>query len=188
MEVFLSIPKYFAVIGIYSPQSSRTFVTKNASNTKIYMVLLLFCSCVISAILFLIFDAKTIAECTNGFFIVAAFSVLSFNCFIYIWKRETTFEFLMDFEEIVQKSETLNSFKMNYDIKLEYFKGLKNDSSANIYFKSNRQVDKLIQIFKIAFTKVTVHIQMWLRFIMSYYSYFSTDSGNEAFNTTIFLW
>lgn len=181
MEIFLSIPKYFAVVGICSPQN-------NSSKIKSYLVLLLICLPAFTSVLFLLLDAKTIVDYTNGFYFAVTFTFIGFVCGIYIWKRKTTFEFITDFEETVQTSK----YSFQYATELFFYKfwisiGLKNESAEKVYVKSKKQVDKLIDILYFCFIKFTAHAQNWLKFAVSYYIYFFTDSGDEAFQM-VFLW
>lgn len=57
-----------------------------------------------------------------------------------------------------------------------------------IYQKCNKQVEKWSASLQFALLKVTINCIMWPKMIMSYFNYFTTDLGAEAFELPTYEW
>lgn len=63
-----------------------------------------------------------------------------------------------------------------------------NDDSKVIYENIIIKVEKYSEIFNLAFVKVTMPISMFPHFFLSYFAYFTTDAGNDAFRLPFLEW
>lgn len=66
--------------------------------------------------------------------------------------------------------------------------GFKNSSSKIWYFKTNERVEKISKIINFVVIKFTPQYILWPKFIISYFTYFTTDSGADAFELPFLTW
>lgn len=66
--------------------------------------------------------------------------------------------------------------------------GLENQISAAIYAKVNERVELCTKIFYYALTNFTTPGIMAPKFVISFYLYFSTDLGEDAFSLPYPVW
>lgn len=97
--------------------------------------------------------------------------------------------FLQKIEQLIADSESaiqkrpLENEKLNKYVKTIngwHVSGIKNPTLVDINVKVNEKVDKWTDFFYLTFVKLSLPILMMPRFIMSFFSYFATDSGAEA--------
>ena len=66
--------------------------------------------------------------------------------------------------------------------------GMVNPESKLIYENLNEKIEKWSDIFYVVSVKVSGPGVLIINFIMSYYGYFTTDSGSDAFSLPFLFW
>lgn len=60
--------------------------------------------------------------------------------------------------------------------------------SKAIYEKYNQQIEKYGEVLGIFMRQVSIPCFIWPKFIISFFTYFTTDLGNDAFQLPYHLW
>lgn len=69
-----------------------------------------------------------------------------------------------------------------------FMAGLKSPTSKSIYMEANIFVEKWSSIIYVLFTKASVPIMILPLLILSYFLYFTTDLGRNAFQLPFVIW
>lgn len=108
IKFFQTLQENFAIVGIRSNQS----IQKSPFNRRNSVALFMHSILVVLSLLYVLYDAHSFQEYTNGLYSVLAF-IVSVICFIIIiWTTDKWFEFIEFLENTVNKSE-LNFFLIN---------------------------------------------------------------------------
>ena len=70
----------------------------------------------------------------------------------------------------------------------ENFLGSQNPASKTIYVKVIHLIDKLSRFANLCILKVTLPCLILPRYVASFYIYFTTDVGNDAFELPLTMW
>lgn len=68
------------------------------------------------------------------------------------------------------------------------FKGSQNPASKKNYVGIINLMEKLDQLINFVMVKATVPCLVWPKYILCYYIYFSSDTGNDAFEFLLPIW
>lgn len=66
--------------------------------------------------------------------------------------------------------------------------GMKDPLANKIYTRSCNLIEVFNEFLRFAMVKVTVHLMMWPMCIYSYFTYFTTDLGQNAFELPFYAW
>lgn len=66
--------------------------------------------------------------------------------------------------------------------------GLEHSNSHKLYTKTGQILEKCIEFLDIAVLKVTPIAAVWPATIVSFFTYFTTDLGNAAFELPVPIW
>lgn len=101
MIIFGSIRLYWKKLGIKPSISNQN----SSINVKNSMILFLFILSAISSSAFLLLNEKTPMEFENAFIDVSSMFTVVFIMAICIWKVNTIFQFMTNFEQVIRESE-----------------------------------------------------------------------------------
>lgn len=101
MKVYQSIRGYFIKLGFRSGQ----FVQKDSINMECLFSWLLLIYASISMYAFILLEAQVFEEYANSFIMALTYSVLVFDLGICIWKMQSVFQFMNNFDVFIEKSE-----------------------------------------------------------------------------------
>lgn len=153
----------------------------------------------ISLGLYLFDGADTFEEYINTIFFLS----LQFICFLAVtycmWNTNKVFKILNDFENIIGTSKKLKQSKSNqffvcyHDSWIRQsiffsFVGIVNIFSKTIYDGTEKKLPICFKIFNIGAIKAMPICIMMPTFIVSYFKYFTTDLGKDAFALPAQLW
>lgn len=183
---------YLAILGIESQQSiqQRPF---NEENLK---TLAVFSFTTISSIIYFCRAPNDFMEYNQSLCFTATVGNTMLLLALVIWKQPEIFEFIKNFEIIVNESELkLNCNFFFFQIKSHckfFIKGLQKSESKAIFHKTNQQVEILSETIFYILMKVLVPCFVLPKFIISFYIYFiaitTTKSGNVALELPIPMW
>lgn len=109
MKLFQTIQNKFAILGISSHQSTQ----EQPFNQRIILVYLIYgCSCILSNV-YLFRKAQTVEEYTNCIYIATATTMLTLFFSIVVYKMPKLFKYIENVENIVERGEKLQIFKLN---------------------------------------------------------------------------
>lgn len=101
MKIFYTIQNYFETLGIYT----RRPVQKSPLNRRNVFVLFVqgihFCLCIV----FIIYEANTFEAYANTISTISTGITLDMEYMVQIWKMQKLFEFIRNFEGLIEKSE-----------------------------------------------------------------------------------
>lgn len=108
MELFHFLQKIYKATGTY-PLKINQSCSLNIRNLFYSISLILF---FISTTAFLIFDASTVIELTETYFISLTILAVTANFFVHFWKTVNALDLIAKFEEFIKKSKLKNSNKI----------------------------------------------------------------------------
>lgn len=189
MKIFQTILKSFGMAGIYQSRNEESYFS--SLNWKNVIVLAYLVLIVISTAMFLVLNTTSFGEYSESiYYTISAINlVLVFTEFV----RNTTqiFELITNFQNTIDKRKIRNhkiQKKSNFYFNIQYGVGLNNPTSNRIYDEMNEKVEKQTKLLFFMLFKVTVPISLMPNVIVSIYSYFSSDSGSEAFRLSFPIW
>lgn len=100
MDTFRRIYTPFGMLGIHSAQG-------HSIGAKSVMVLLLLGQYILSTAAYFLFEAKTIEEYSESFYILTTAALILFIVSVMIFKKVNIFQFIDDLREIIQKRKSL---------------------------------------------------------------------------------
>ena len=74
------------------------------------------------------------------------------------------------------------------EYRLWYEAGMENPQSKQTYVKLNENIEKWTGVFYFFMVQLSVPAVTMPQFIISFYLYFTTDLGAEAFNLPFVIW
>lgn len=183
MKIFQSTVEFLAIVGI-TPQS-RSF------NIRSLLALMAFAIIVILVCAFLFCEASNFKEYTESIYIssvsIAIFSTYSFV----IWKKDNIFLFIDCWESIAVTSE-YQSWKVRIlwtkSFCVQNILGSQNPASKIIYVKIIEKVEKWSRFIHIVLLYVTVPSFVLPKYVVSFYLFYTTDLGNDAFELPLPVW
>lgn len=88
----------------------------------------------------------------------------------------------------LKKVSKIQSIQSENDIVQLNLSGLSSPLLEKVFLESNQQADKMCGIIHFGLSKLSVHIPVWIQFIVTFYTYFSTDLQSEAFQLSLPMW
>lgn len=68
------------------------------------------------------------------------------------------------------------------------FQGLQNEASKAIYVEVNDRIEKWSQIVHFVLVNVSIPFLILPKYLVSFYLYYTTDMGNDAFELPLPMW
>lgn len=133
--------------------------------------------------------ANTFKQYTDSIYLTASTSIITV-CFVVVsFKMKTIFELIDRFEFFLNKSKYSKKFhrENRYDAFIHIL-GLENSASEAIYIKTNQFVENLSDIVYTAVVQISPLIWVMPKCLGSLLFYFTTDLGNDAFESPLPLW
>lgn len=189
MELFQLTKDIFRKFGLIPTE----FLFRNPFNKRAISLLFLQLISITSYTLNLILEANTFTQYSDTAFMLSATVVAFYIYVICIWYRKIYLTRMNSLEIVVNQSEfAKNEFKNDDLIKKKnsnvLLTGLANPTSKVIYVKFNKYAETFCKLFYIGLVKVAPIGSMLPLLIISYVSYFTTDSGSDAFILPFPMW
>lgn len=184
METFASIRHYFAIVGITASKHYEFYM-------KTTMVFVMYSMNLTINCVYLFRDANDFEEIVNLIYVISTHLVGIMTFTTIIWTMENMFTFLDKLEKLISNSKLNNS---NSTLFFSYFSfifciiGFKNSISKTIYMDTDRKMQKKIEILSLIFMKVSPACLMLPQFLISFFNYFFTSLGNDAFEMPYPVW
>lgn len=186
MKIFQTDLKYLAIMGINAYQSQQ----KYPFNVRNVLIILLLSTAATSSTIQFFYVANSFNEYTNALYSATGMITATIIVAIVLQKLRLLFCCLDRFESILNKSELLeNECRTNIDKRIiQFISGLKHSASREDFQKTNRQVEKWSE-FLVTITMTVVYpCVMFSKFIISFFVYFTTDLGDDAFELPFPYW
>lgn len=161
MKLFVTLLHHCAALGIYPVNS----VSKHSFNLKSCSTLLLIMQLSIPPFIYLIIDAKTVDEYADAFYIFATGTSNGLNVLLVIWNVANGLHLIENFEDAIQKRRL-----------------------QTIYNKLNTKIEKFSKRFYWLLVQCTLVGVMMPTFFITYFVYFTTDLGCDAFQLPFLAW
>lgn len=197
MKILTPIRKLFDDLGVYP---DRKFTWKSL----FFFVATASYSC-LSAV-YLLFSANTLKDYADAFYGWATpLFIFSINA-IYAWKRADIFELIDSTESFIEERKLINRHRLPPQSSVLRFNFVKsiclrrrkfktifagmeiNPISKKYYEKVSRRIGYWVTFFDITINKLTIPGVMLPSFVMSYFNYYTTDMGGDAFNLPFPMW
>lgn len=190
MEIFQLVKSHLVILGYSQIQSmqSHPFLNKKLLVGSLAASLNTILCC-----LYCFLVASGFDEYIDSFF-SASGSVGIFVIFsVYVWKIEKLYQLIDQIQKTVNPSECFFTQKAIHShlVKKQIvpFLGLEIEDLKSLYGRTNHQIENILsQISYFFFAKFTPACLCLPNFVVSYFNYFATDSGNDAFVLPIFMW
>lgn len=91
-------------------------------------------------------------------------------------------------KKVSKKFRILRNWLSSYTCLLFVSVGLEHSNSHKLYTKTGQILEKCIEFLDIAVLKVTPIAAVWPATIVSFFTYFTTDLGNAAFELPVPIW
>lgn len=164
-------------------------------NSRNLLVLFIMCMGIISNVVYFFGIAKTFSEYTKSVFVANGLVSASIIYAYVVWKMRQFFNLLEEAEVAIDSSEFDIFFIISNDHNKLYlifsnykFQGLENPVSQTIYKKFNQKTEKITSIINSAAIKILYPNILMPTLIASFYAYFTTDLGNDAFQLPFPYW
>lgn len=181
MEILQPIRNNFLVVGVVPFQKCPLNFQNLRTFFSLFMGALLNC-------VHLFHEAESFKEYADSFCTTSIMTVATMLFSIMIWKTRTLFHLLNALEEIVTKRE-LKIAKCSTCIKLNFFcVGLDCQRSAGIYHGIKENIQKINDCIEFLIIKCFFPFVIFSKFITSYFAYFISNLGSEAFELTFPFW
>lgn len=134
-------------------------------------------------------EANYFEEYVDCAYIGSTLLTTSTNFLIFIWERDELYQFMNCFGDIINKSEYASIITnwINFQA-ANHFAGMHQATSKMIYEESNRLSEKFSGILIFVSTKLMIFLGLLPAFIISFFNYFTTELGGEAFQFVLPLW
>ena len=187
MKIFKTVQKHLASLGYIKNQSSL--------NIRQLSICFLSIVAIISLSLYLFCFANTQKEFMDSIFMTVSGVLVFISNLSTANKLTTIFIFIDRTEQVINESKFLHSFvslEMNLDktyfLRPKKSLGLKYPKSKKMYKKTNRLVEKLCKIAYFIIVKVSAPCLAIPKALLSFFMYFTTDLGPNAFELPIPAW
>lgn len=141
---------------------------------------------------FLAFEAETFEEIYEHFYEFATGLNYTFYFISTHWMCKQFFELNDSYEEIIKKREFISDNQQKiklFEIKLDDdFKGSINGEKREIYEKASQFIEILSNYMYIGYVKVVFPLSTVPYLIMSYFNYYTTELGKDAFILPFVMW
>lgn len=184
MKILESIQEGFSKLGVTSWQSIQT----NPFNGKNVMCLVWLFLMTISVCIFLTEEATSLKEYVNILGSSITLVVIFIEFALHLWKIKGIFEFIDNFEELIEKSKYKKKPYWSFESYKMIILGSENPEAKLLYERHNQQVGKWNKTLIFGVQKVSFNLVLWPMFFFSYFTYFTTNLGSEAFQMPFFFW
>lgn len=204
MKLFQTAQKNFALLGINPYDPSR----KNQFNKNIFLYILLVVSCFTQTGAFLIFEANTFDEYTEGIYILSASILSPMAVASLAFQLKTLFKLIKRCENIFDSSKwemmdikvdshrkfkllanlTVNNFKYIIHLCLNTFSGMNVLASKELYEEVAQQAEQWSKWISIIAIKLTPLSGTILLLATSFFFYFVYDLGTDSFMLAVPMW
>lgn len=191
MNAFDTIRYNFAIIGISPNQSGQMHLF----NPRNCVALVLIAINLILNVGFLIHDADSFQKYVSSAYTCSTLLACIIAFEIVIWKTTKIFIFLDRVEEIIENRKLVMLLQFAYGCYSttlkengHYVAGQENPISKNIYTETGRKIQAAIKILNFVMVKVSPICLILPEFMRSFYAYFTTDLGNDAFVLLFPVW
>lgn len=199
MKIFRTIRKEFAIVGIGNP-SNRS--SQKWAFTKQIICGLLLCFTIVSQLLYIFYVANGFMENIEAICTFSASIIMVVGFLALVLKRKLLFKSIDKLEKLVVSSKScfwtnvhaildkIKSNKISFP-KINQFwcvSGRKDPKSKAFFIKTDRQVEQLSKIVYTVVMKVAVQLILLPKCIVSFGTYFFTDSGSDSFELPFRLW
>lgn len=154
MKLFLILRHYYKILGI-CPIETESKVSFNLRNCLFLFFVLLFS---IAALVYLFVEAKTFQQCADSFYIFSTTAANGVDIFVVIWNMSKNFELIENLEKEIQQR--------NFQL---------------IYNKLNEKIEQFSKIIYFIFVHCTLFGVLMPNFLITFFVYFTTDLGSDAF-------
>lgn len=179
MKIFQIIQQNYAVMGVISPPPN----CNHPFNFMNLLTLFSFIQLGFGTWSFLLFKAETFSDYTEALFVCTAviLGILTFENIVI--KAVKFVDLIRNLESSIEKRELL---KMKWrsgeqSIMKIIFSGLVNKRSKELFEAVNIRLEKWSSIVILIFVKVTIPCVVTPKLATSYFLYFATDAGRDAF-------
>lgn len=122
-----------------------------------------------------------------------ASSIIVCVCFAtIILRRAKVFKLIGNIEKLINTSEKISRSIIGDDqithLTFKLKSGCKYRKSEAFFFKTNQQVERLSEVVFTLLVKIALQCLMLPKCIVSFGTYFATDSGNDSFELPVPLW
>lgn len=170
----------------YYPNQTRVF------DTKRLMISFMRFLVVVSFFKFFIDDADNMADYVySAYFTATTFGI--FCSFLHTSSKTSTIFILIDTDvgKVIKEGKSIIDLIFWTDHKSVIsiiLVGLKCPTSKKMYIKTNGLVEKISKILEIGIVKVTPSVFTLPKALLCYFTYFTTDSGADAFELPLPMW
>lgn len=137
--------------------------------------------------------ADTPEQLMNSAFLTSSGTLLFFSYISIISEMSEIFFLLDKIEKVVNKREFFPWLPQMFNVKVsnEWICpkiGLKRPTSKAMYERANELSEKFSKIIYFVIVDIAIPLFVAPKVILSYFLYFTTDAGNEAFELPIPIW
>lgn len=181
--------KHFGALGIGPNLTKQAYPL----NVKILMGFFVLCFAISGLVIFIFYDANTFIEYVQSIYICTFNTLIFSTLLIIILKVDQLFEVINDWEKLVNTSEfDVNRIRcLLYSIFFFFFfvfLALKFSVSKSIFNEAVRLEHKLSRILFVLVVKMTPPCGALPFLVYSYFIYFTTDLGRDAFQLPAPTW
>lgn len=189
MKIFQVVQKNLSYLGISWYDSIQKYPI-NVRNASAILVLSLFTAL---ACIYLCRVANTFQEYAESVYSCLSLIDATVISACVVWKMRTLFSCLHQIEAIANESEFLiRKFtiktKTDRNCWIQFLPGLEYAASNVLYTEINSNVEKWCKIIITLIMAVAMPAVVFSRFLFSYYLYYATDFGNDAFQLVFPCW
>lgn len=132
--------------------------------------------------------AETFREYTDALYAVWTSALVLFNFVVILLKTGKFFKFIDNFEQTIeQRKSRLASHYLTFLVEPVTIRsnsistGQTNPTSKRIYDETNEKIEKFTKTIYFVYIRLTIPGVVLPTAIISYFNYFTTDMGNDAF-------
>lgn len=184
IKIFRTIQKKLCTLGI-EPNSAMRL------NRKVFISLLSLGLGNVGMLVYMLTEAKTFLEFTQPIYVCSAYTIAMFILLIMIWNSSRLYQNINDGERFINtsKCEKLICFVTTAKLaNLCSVSAFNYSASQSIFNEANRRVENLSGILFFVITKITPGLIVLPISIYSFFVYFTTDSGPNAFKLPFPMW
>lgn len=196
IKIFQLTQRNFALVGICPNLSLQSY----PFNWKISMGIFILSLYIMCSMMYLFYTPNLFTENTQTVFMDSVAALIILTLLVLIFNVDEVFKYIEDCENIVNTSESciveFTVYKTRivsskpYFVNFLYFKNeaLKYSASRSIFNEANRFERKLSEAIFLVMPQMTPVIAILPWTIYIYFIYFTTDSGNAAFELLLLMW
>lgn len=173
MNLFQSGKNYLALLGINS--------TQNVINARSFFASFVFFTNVGLDASFLFYEANSFLKYANSIFLTATVTMIATIFYIAVLQGPNAFEIIDLFEKLVEKSEYFIIQKLK-------FTGMRTPTLKSMCEEKNREGEKWSKLAFLLIAKCTRIVLVSPKAMFSYWTYYTTDAGRDAFVLPYLIW